>query len=218
MVIAIDGPAGSGKSTTARMVAKELGFSYIDSGAIYRTYTLQFLRNNIQIDDEDAIENLLDQTIIDLDMTKNGCLFYLNGKDVTQDIRALDVTSKVSLVSENPKVREVVTRKLRAIAENKSVVLEGRDIGTVVFPNADLKFYLNASIQERAKRRFEELKTTGIKTDKEKIEKDISRRDKHDSERRISPLSQAHDAILLNNTYMSIAKAVDFIADKAREL
>ncbi|MFQ5754350.1 MAG: (d)CMP kinase [bacterium] len=218
IVVAIDGPAGSGKSTTARLVAQKLGLSYIDSGAIYRTFALQFLKKGIQINDEAAIEQLLEHTRIDIEKSTNGCDLILNGKDVSKDIRSLEVTAKVSEVSEHPKVRQVVTRKLRQIAENKSIVVEGRDIGTVVFPDADLKIYLEASIQERAKRRHSELKACGIDTAQEKIQFEIAKRDKHDSERKFSPLSKAHDAILLNNTNLSIEQAVNFIVKKANKL
>jgi cytidylate kinase len=213
-VIAIDGPAGSGKSTTARLVAKKLGMNYVDSGALYRAVTLQFLEGNVKFSDEAAVNNVLGKSHLELQFTENGNLIFLDGKDVTKEIRSREVTANVSAVSELPQVREVVTKKLRQIAQQNAIVLEGRDIGTVVFPDAEVKIYMEASIAERARRRYHELKATGAEADLEAIQQDILRRDQHDSQRHLAPLSRAHDAIVLNNTDLSIEESADFIVRK----
>lgn len=217
-VIAIDGPAGSGKSTTARLVAKRLGFLYIDSGALYRAFTLEVLNKGLCLDDERALVALLNRTRFDIANAEGGCKIFLNGREVTGDIRSPKVTAHVSIVSEYPEVRKVITQKQREIANDHSVVLEGRDIGTVVFPDADLKIFMVASLKERAKRRFRELRAKGIKTNLEDIERDITSRDKHDAERKLSPLSRASDAILLDTTHLSINEQVKYIVQKVSSL
>jgi len=216
-VIAIDGPAGSGKSTTARLVAQRLGVSYIDSGAIYRAITLQCVKEKVDINNNDALINLLRRTDVELRAGDNGNRVFVNGKDVTKEIRSPQVTGAVSAVSALPPVRAAVTRKLHQISENNSIVLEGRDIGTVVFPNADLKIYMEASIDERARRRHRELHDSGVVSNVENIKSEITRRDQHDSQRLLSPLSKAPDAIVLNNTNMSIEDGVEFIVEKMAE-
>lgn len=216
IVIAIDGPAGSGKSTIARLAAKKLGILYIDSGAIYRAITLLFLKENVNNYEE--TKALLEKAKMQFKTGNNGVLVFLNGKDVTQEIRSKQVTANVSAVSEEPKVREVVTGKLRELAKDKAVVIDGRDIGTAVFPEADLKIYLEASLEERAKRRCEELKSSGAASSFDEIKRDIARRDKHDSERRLSPLKQANDAIVLDTTSLSIGEGVNFITKRFENL
>ncbi len=216
-VIAIDGPAGSGKSTTARLVAKKLGMNYVDSGALYRAVTLQFLKENITFSDQTAVKNLLEKIHLELQFTENGNLIFLDGKEVTKEIRSREVTANVSAVSELPPVREVVTQKLRQIAQQNAIVLEGRDIGTVVFPDADVKIYMEAAIAERARRRYHELKAAGAEAELEAIERDISKRDQRDTQRRLAPLSRAPDAIVLNNTDLSIEESADFIVQKIHE-
>ncbi|MFQ5602911.1 MAG: (d)CMP kinase [bacterium] len=215
IIIAIDGPAGSGKSTTAQMVAKRLNISYIDSGAFYRAYTLQILQNHISLQDETAIDDILAQTHVMVQTSEKGTRVELNGRDVSKEIRSPEVTAYVSSVSKHPKVRQAVTQKLWEIAENKSIILEGRDIGTKVFPNADLKIYLEASIQARAERRHHELVAAGMDSDKERMAAEIAARDKQDSERILSPLMKADDAVILNNTNLSIEESVNFIVQKA---
>lgn len=218
IIIAIDGPAGSGKSTTAKLVAKRLDISYIDSGAIYRAYTLETIRQGVQPDDEKAISQLLEQTRVEIENSADGSLIFLNQQDATDEIRQHEVTAKVSSVSEQPRVREAVNRALRQIAANRSVVVDGRDIGTVVFPHANLKIYLDASIEERAKRRYKELKGSKEALDFEKIKSDIVRRDRQDKGRKVAPLSKADDAIILDTTNLSIDEGVDFVVHKAVEL
>lgn len=214
-IIAIDGPAGSGKSTTARLVAKKLDFLYIDSGAIYRALTLQVLRKGIHFHDQNELVKLVQNTKIKVQSTDNVFFIFLNDEDVTQEIRTPEVTTHVSVVSESPNVRAVITEKQREIAKGRSVVLEGRDIGTVVFPEADLKIYLEASLKERAKRRFKELQSKGYDGKLEDVENEISKRDKIDSERVVSPLRKARDAIVLDTTHLSINEQVEFISNKA---
>jgi cytidylate kinase len=217
-IIAIDGPAGSGKSITARLVANKLGFLYIDSGAIYRTLTLQALREGISFDDEAALVRAVQRANIEVQSTRDRFFIFLNGEDVTEKIRAPEVSAQVSVVSENPKVRELITEKQREIARGRSVVVEGRDIGTVVFPEADLKIYMQASLKERAKRRFKELQRKDYPINIDEIENEISKRDRIDSERDASPLRKAQDAIVLDTTNLSIDEQVDFILKKIAEI
>lgn len=217
IVIAIDGPAGSGKSTIARLVAKKLKILYIDSGAIYRAYTLQYLREEINLEEQETLVEFLERTTVNLESGKNGALIFVNRENVTKEIRSLEVTANVSLISENKNIREVVTKKLRSEAEHNSLVMDGRDIGTVVFPDAALKIFLTASIEERARRRKDDLKSAGVETDFKKIKNDIQRRDKHDSERYLAPLQKPDDAILLDTTNLAIDECVDFIIEKTLE-
>ncbi|MCG8608564.1 (d)CMP kinase, partial [bacterium] len=163
-VIAIDGPAGVGKSTTARRVAYQLGVAYIDSGAFYRAFTLQLLRHGVQPDDEKAVKELLRNTRILSISSKDGTHIHLDGRDVTQEIRSHEVTESVSQASEFSAVRDYVTSQLRLLAAKSSAVVEGRDIGTAVFPNADLKVFLAASVDERARRRHLELAQAGVES------------------------------------------------------
>lgn len=162
----------------------------------------------------EEVARLLNQIDVKLEAGESGNVVFLNGKNVTAEIRLPQVTAQVSAVSALPAVREKVTQMLRQISQNRSLVLEGRDIGTVVFPNADLKIYMEASIEERARRRHRELNDSGVVSNLKNIKSDIDRRDHHDSQRLISPLSKAPDAIVLNNTTMSIADAVEFIVEK----
>lgn len=213
-IIAIDGPAGSGKSITARLVANKLGFLYIDSGAIYRTLTLQALREGISLEDESELVRAVQRANIEVKSTRDGFFILLNGEDVSEKIRTPEVSAHVSVVSENPKIREIITKKQREIAQGRSVVVEGRDIGTVVFPEADLKIFMQASLKERAKRRSKELQMKYYHVNIDEIEREISMRDKIDSERNASPLRKAQDAIVLDTTNLSIDEQVDFIIKK----
>jgi len=217
IVIAIDGPAGSGKSTIAGLVAKKLKILYIDSGAIYRAYTLQYLREKIKLEDQGDLAEFLERTIVNLESGDTGTQIFVNRENVTKEIRSVEVTENVSSVSEKKSIRDVVTRKLRSDAEHNSVVMDGRDIGTVVFPDAELKVFLTASVEERARRRKNDLKSAGIATDSEKIKSDIQRRDEHDSERNLAPLQKPDDAILLDTTNLTIDECVDFVVKKALE-
>lgn len=200
--IAIDGPAGAGKSTVARKVAEQLDMMYVDTGAMYRAITLEVLNNGITNVEE--IVKIAENLVIEM---KDGEI-RLNGKDVTDEIRSREVTQKVSEVSEIPGVRYHMTVLQREIARDKGAILDGRDIGTTVLPDADYKFFLTASIEERATRRFKELLGKGAKVDFCQVKKDISGRDDKDSHRSCSPLSTAKDAIIIDTTDMTIDEVV----------
>ncbi|RMD89625.1 MAG: (d)CMP kinase [Calditrichaeota bacterium] len=210
-IIAIDGPAGSGKSTTAREVAKRLGFLYIDSGAIYRAITLEILKKGINIEDTQKVKQIVENTKIEVESSVHGFRLMVNGEDVTEAIRSPQVSAQVSLVSENAYVREMITQKQRDMADDLSVVVEGRDIGTVVFPDADLKIYMDASVEERAQRRFKELRAKGYEVTLKDIMQDITSRDARDSSRALSPLKKAEDAILIDTTHLNFEQQVDLI-------
>ena len=209
--IAIDGPAAAGKSTIAKIVAKKLSYVYIDTGAMYRALTLKALNESINLEDELALEEILNKTTIQLVPTENGQQIILDGEDVTDAIRQPEVTNNVSVVSMPKKVREEMVRRQREFAVNGGVVMDGRDIGTAVLPNAELKIFMIASVLERAERRFAENQTKGIHTPLSTLMDEIARRDKLDSEREVSPLVKANDAIELDTTSMTISEVVDYI-------
>ena len=183
IIIAIDGPAGSGKSTTARLVAQKLGYTYIDTGAMYRALTLKVIESNVDPNDEDSIVKLAENTRIDLIYENGNLKVILDNRDVSDKIRTPEVTSLVSVVSAHPKVRDIMVKKQRELGKDGGVVIDGRDIGTVVFPNADLKIFMTADVKERAKRRQKELKAQGFEIEIEKLIKEIEERDEFDSER-----------------------------------
>ncbi len=213
-IVAIDGPAGSGKSTVARRVAEKLGLLYLDSGAIYRAVTLSFLRSAVNMDDDGEARRALQDDSIRVEARAGRLVVFLDGVDVSQEIRSERVTRFVSAASELSSVRDFVNSKLRSIAKTNGGVLDGRDIGTVVFPQAKLKIYMSASLDERARRRHSELQGDGIEVSLGDIRSDIARRDKHDSERRLAPLKQADDAIVLDTTDLSIDGGVEFIINE----
>lgn len=199
-IIAVDGPAGSGKSTISKIVAKELGFTYLDTGAMYRMITYFALQEETNLEDDNKVENLLNRTDLDI----QGDKFILNGKDISKEIRGVEVTQNVSKIAAIKAVREKLVDMQRDISKGKKVILDGRDIGTVVFPNADLKVFLVASPEERAKRRVKDFASKGVEQSFDEVLKDIIKRDKMDSERKESPLKQAEDAILVDTSNMSI--------------
>lgn len=211
LIIAIDGPAGSGKSTTARLLAKRLGYTYLDTGAFYRALTLKVLESGVSPEDGANVLQLAETSQIELQPHAEKNRVLLDGRDVTQAIREPRVTNAISPISENSEVRAIMVDKQRAIGRNGGVVMEGRDIGTVVFPDADLKIFMQASLDERARRRQDELATMGIARDIETLRQEIARRDQKDSNRKIAPLVQAADAILLDTTSMTIEQQVEFI-------
>ena len=217
MQVAIDGPASSGKSTISKWIAKETGFLYLDTGAMYRATTLAFLRNNISVDDASAIDELLENLVISFKNTEDGQLVFLNGEDVTREIRDLEVTRNVSEVSAIKAVRVKLVQMQREIAENHSIIMDGRDIGTVVLPNAELKIFLVASVKERALRRFRENQEKGIELSLEKLEEEIAHRDFLDSTRKESPLKKADDAIEIDTTSLSIQEVVSKITNLIQE-
>jgi cytidylate kinase len=213
MIIAIDGPSASGKSTTALTLSKELDFLYIDTGAMYRAYTLEVLKLNIPVEDEEKVSSIGSEVDIRLINNSDSLKVMLNGKDVSKEIRMNDVTENVSKISTYRDVRERMVELQRIYANNQNVVCEGRDIGTVVFPNANIKIFMIADIEERARRRQKDLKMLNINKDIDTIIKDINTRDELDSNREISPLKRAEDAILIDDTDMSFDEQLKFIKE-----
>ncbi len=210
--IAIDGPAGAGKSTIAKLVAQLFDFTYIDTGAMYRAITLKAMQLNVELNDEDAFD-FLDQTTFDY---KDGVLF-MDSKNVSKSIRSREVSNNVSLVSSHKKVREILVNRQRNIADNKSVVMDGRDIGYNVLPHADYKFYLTANVETRAKRRFLENAQNGIHIPLEDLKNEIMARDDFDTNRAITPLKPAEDAVTIDTSDMPIEDVVKTIETKVRE-
>ena len=206
--IAIDGPASSGKSTIAKLLADEFQLVYVDTGAMYRTLTYLALKNNVEVNDEQRLADLLKEIEITFKRDKNGQEVFANEENVTEAIRQNDVTNNVSIVSSFPKVREELVRRQQVIAEQSGVVMDGRDIGTVVLPNADVKIFLIASVEERAERRYLENKEKGIESDFERLKQEIIDRDEYDTNRKVSPLKQAKDAVRLDTTSLSIPEVV----------
>ena len=210
--IAIDGPAGAGKSAIAKTLAKELGFYYVDTGAIYRTvaYFLDLL--GISPKDTDGVERYIDELTVEIAYDEEGSQHMLmNGMDVTADIRTQDISQKASLVSAQPVVREVLLDMQRDVAKKHNVIMDGRDIGSVVLPRATVKIFLTASPEVRAKRRTDELIAKGQKADYAKVLQEIKQRDHQDTTRAIAPLKQAKDAILVDTSELDIPAVVDAI-------
>jgi len=210
MIIAVDGPSGAGKSTVARILAGKLGFLYIDTGAMYRALTLKALENNIPVSDEKRINELAAGVKIDLRNNSDGSLsVMLDGRDVSLDIRHARITRFVSDVAKIKEVREVMVKMQRELGHRKDCVLDGRDIGTVVFPDAQKKFFIDATPKVRVERRFKELRGLGQDVTVNDVEKDLSNRDKIDSTRQVSPLRQAEDAIYIDTSDLSIEQVVE---------
>ena len=207
--IAIDGPASSGKSTIAKILADKYGLVYVDTGAMYRTLTYLALKNNISVDSEDQLLELLGETKISFERIEEGQLVYANDENVTDAIRGHEVTNNVSKVSAFAKVREELVSRQQQIADHTGVVMDGRDIGTVVLPDADVKIFLVASVEERAERRYLENKEKGIDSDFKRLKQEIIDRDEYDSNREVSPLKQADDAVRLDTTSLSISEVVE---------
>lgn len=213
-IIAIDGPAGSGKSTTARLVAQKLGFTYLDTGAMYRALTLKAIRAGIDIKNESEMLALMNDSKIELRNSRDRLRVFLDGEDVTRKIRSRDVTNKVSSFSALKFVRDWMVRLQRKLGENGKVVAEGRDIGTVVFANARLKIFLVASIEERAKRRQKEYSNERKLFDLKKIAEELNQRDVIDCTRAVAPLKKASDAVELDTTRLTIGQQVDFVIEQ----
>lgn len=211
--IAIDGPAGAGKSTVAKKLAKLLGFTYIDTGAMYRAITLKVLRENISLEDEERIVEVARKSDISLD----GERVFLDGEDVSEEIRKPIISEKVSVVSQIPEVREILVKKQRKIAEGKNVVMDGRDIGTVVLPDAQFKFFLTASLEERGRRRYKELKNKGTEVKYEEVLEEIKKRDSLDSGRKTSPLTVPQGAILIDTTDLTEEEVVERVYEAIRK-
>jgi cytidylate kinase len=215
--IAIDGPAGAGKSTIAKMVSKKLNCIYVDTGAMYRAVALFFIKNGIASDDEKRIAKEIENIQVDIQFEAGDQKVLLNGKDVTEEIRAERVGNWASEISKYTLVREYLVKIQREVATKQDVVMDGRDIGTVVLPQANVKIYLTASSKVRAMRRYNELTQKGVFCDIHDIEQGIMERDAQDMNREISPLRQAKDAILIDSSNMTIDEVVEKIVSLARE-
>ena len=221
IIVAIDGPAGAGKSTVAKALAGRLNFSYIDTGAMYRALTLKALREKINFENEDALVQLARKTSIDLQGNpQNGLKVLLDGNDVSAEIRTIEVTNSTFHVARAPKVREVLVTWQREIGRKKNIVMEGRDIGTVVFPQARYKFYLDAESDVRAQRRIKELQEKGKDVDAQKIKNELKERDHKDRSRTAGPLKKAEDAIYIDSTNLSadqvVEKMMSFMTDLSK--
>nr|WP_288931217.1 (d)CMP kinase [uncultured Streptococcus sp.] len=217
--IAIDGPASSGKSTVAKIIAKDFNYTYLDTGAMYRAATYLALQNHLTENDVDEIVTLLETYSISFGRSENGeQLVFVGDVDVTHPIRENEVTNNVSWVSAIPEVREKLVHLQQLIAAQGGIVMDGRDIGTVVLPNAELKIFLVASVEERAERRYKENLEKGIPADLETLKKEIAERDYKDSHREVSPLKPAADAIHFDTTGVGIAEVVKIIEEKAKKI
>ncbi|MFM1652742.1 (d)CMP kinase [Brevibacillus sp. B_LB10_24] len=211
MKIAIDGPAGAGKSTVAQIVAARLGYIYIDTGAMYRALAWAVIRSGLPADDEEAVSRLLSQGTIELRRTEAGQGVLWKGRDITAQIRTPEVSNVSSIVASLGKVREQMLHLQRELARQGSVVMDGRDIGTHVLPDADVKIFLTASLEERAKRRVDELHAKGYDVEYETLLAELEERDRRDSERSVAPLRRAKDAHLVDTTGKSIEEVIDEI-------
>ena len=203
MIIAIDGPAGTGKGTIAKLISKRLGFIYIDTGAMYRCVTLDMLRKNVMLSDIDKIKEILEKIDIKFKNVNDNQLVFLNGEDVTKLIRMPDVNENVSNVSKIKEIRDKLVEMQRKLGENENTVMEGRDITTVVFPNADLKIYLDADVKVRAERRYKELINNGNSITYDEVLDSIIRRDKNDMEKEYGALTIAKDAVVIDTTNLT---------------
>lgn len=211
--IAIDGPAGAGKSTVARLVAKALGFVYVDTGAMYRAVTWKALQAGIKPEQKEKLVRLASGLRIELLPGEHGQQVLLDGQDVTEQIRSPEVNSAVSAIAAVPEVRELLVRKQQEMAKSKGVVMDGRDIGTHVLPDAELKIFMTASAKERAARRYEEMKAKNASVTLERLEADIAERDRMDASREVAPLKRAEDAVLLDTTGMPVEQVVERILE-----
>ena len=216
--IAVDGPSGAGKSTLAKLLAKELGFLYVDTGAIYRTVGLKAYREGVDPEDGAAVTALLPGLNIELKYGGDGLQhMYLDGEDVTDAIRQHEISRYTSCVSAIPAVRDFLLERQRELARTHDVIMDGRDIGTVVLPRADVKIFLTASPEDRARRRYEELRQRGQETDYDTVLRDVIQRDEHDTRRAAAPLRQAEDALLVDTTGNSLEKSLGVLQDTIKE-
>ncbi|WP_041122820.1 (d)CMP kinase [Jeotgalibacillus alimentarius] len=215
--IALDGPAAAGKSTAAKKIAEKLGFIYIDTGAMYRTLTLKAVNQQVDPKNEQALYNLLMNTVIELKPGEDGQLVFLDGREVTREIREQQVTKHVSDVALHKAVRSEMVKRQQNLLKNGGIVMDGRDIGTAVIPDAELKVFMSATAEERARRRFEEHQSQGIQSDLQQLKSEIEERDFIDSTREVSPLTKAEDAIELDTTHMTIDEVVNKVTELAAE-
>ena len=211
ITIAIDGYSSTGKSTIARSLAQHFGYVYIDTGAMYRAVSLYFLRNNIDLHDEKSVKEALEEITLEFKIIDGRQIIHLNDEAVEKYIRDQKINSVVSPVAKISAVRRQMVAQQRAMSKGKSVVMDGRDIGTVVFPDADLKFFMTSDIAVRVKRRFDELESKGIETTIREVEKNLLERDRIDSTRADSPLKQAEDAMMIDNTQLTREEQVEIM-------
>lgn len=212
MIVAIDGPAGSGKGTVTKEIAKRMGLINLDTGATYRCVALASLKHGIKLEEEDKIVSLIDDLDIEFKYDKDDFIrVFLNGEEVTSEIRSFEVNKIVSPISSIVRVRLKMVDLQRKMAEGKDVIMEGRDIGTYVFPNADVKIYLDADVEERAKRRFKENKEKGLDVTFEEVLENIKKRDENDKHKEIGSLKIAEDAVIVDSTKLSIDEMADAV-------
>ncbi|MFN4226545.1 MAG: (d)CMP kinase [Candidatus Ratteibacteria bacterium] len=216
-VIAIDGPAGAGKSTVAKIVAKKLNFLYVDTGAMYRALALKAMKERIPFSDDEKLIQMAKNTKITLSYDDNNFKIFLDGQDVTNEIRNEQVSKNTSYIASILKIREILWDMQRKLREKNNLVMEGRDIGSKVFPDAQLKIYLDASVEERAKRRYLQLKEMGIEENLEKIKEEIKQRDEKDKNRKIAPLVIGDDYFYIDTTNLTIDQVVEKIISLFRE-
>ena len=217
LVIAIDGPSGAGKSTITRLLSKRIGYLYLDTGAMYRAVALAAKRAEVSPDDDDALAAVCREAAISFVRTDGCCHVFLNGEDVSAAIRTPEISLLTSKVSAKKPVRDIMTRHQRELGKDGGVIVEGRDIGTVVFPDADLKFFLSASAEERGKRRYLELKAKGENISLEETIAAVAQRDEQDARREHSPLRRADDAIDIDSSGLSIDEVVALMEEKIKE-
>lgn len=215
-VIAIDGYSSCGKSTLAKALAKELGFVFIDTGAMYRAVALYTIEKAISLDDLDAVNALIQDVSIELKNRNGEVQVFLNGQDVSESIRSMEVSSIVSQVAAIKSVRDRLVEMQQELGRKQNVVMDGRDIGTVVFPNADFKFFMTADKEVRAQRRFKELQAKGLQVTLEEVLENLLERDRIDTTRKESPLKMAHDAIILDNSQMDQSQQLQFVLAKLK--
>lgn len=217
IVIAIDGPSSAGKGTVAKIVAQKLGFSYLDTGAMYRCVALTLKNNEVDINDDTKISEILNNTKIKLSSDNNKSLkVELNGKDVSKEIRTPEISRLSSDIATKLSVRSFLTKLQREFAQNSNIVAEGRDMGTQVFPDANVKFFIDASVEVRTNRRYLQLQQAGIKTDIKNLRKDIENRDYQDKNREIAPLHPAINAVIIDTTNLEIDQVVDIILKRTK--
>lgn len=214
--VAIDGPAGAGKSTIAKLVAKEKGYIYVDTGAMYRGLAIHFLNRGIDPEDRDAVAEACRDAVVTIGYEEGVQQIYLNGENVTSMLRTEETGNMASKTSAIPEVREKLLELQRSLAREKDVIMDGRDIGTNILPDADVKIYLTASVETRARRRYDELREKGEDCSLEEISRDIKERDERDMTREIAPLKKADDAVLVDSSDMTIQQVVDEICSHCR--
>ncbi|MDK2799923.1 MAG: CMP/dCMP kinase [Clostridiales bacterium] len=215
--IAIDGPAGAGKSTMAKIIADKLGYIYIDTGAMYRAVALYAIQRNIDTNDVEKIRSILDHIDIDIKYDEDGQVILLNGQDVTKEIRTPEVSVGASNVAAIPEVRLKLVELQRKLATENNVIMDGRDIGTYVLPNANIKIFLTASVEERARRRYEEMIAKQYSCNYEDIKKEIEYRDRNDSSRAFAPLTIADDAVVIDTSNNKLEQSVEMILQVIKE-